>query len=192
MGVRPQCLIGSRHDHVVTVVVLPDPSLVMLVGASGSGKSTFAARHFPPEEVLSSDAFRARVGRGEDDQAASARAFAALYRALAARLGVGQLAVVDATNVRPSARRALVRLARAAGHVPIIAIVLDLPEVDCLVGARSRQERVVGDEVVHAQWLAMRRSLAQRGGLVDEGCDAVHVVRSVADRDALVIVRQPG
>ena len=28
---------------------LPDPSLVVLIGASGSGKSSFARRHFAPK-----------------------------------------------------------------------------------------------------------------------------------------------
>jgi hypothetical protein len=35
---------------------IPKLSLVVLIGLSGSGKSTFAAKHFLPTEVLSSDA----------------------------------------------------------------------------------------------------------------------------------------
>ena len=37
-------------------LTIPDYCLVVLIGASGSGKSTFAARHFLPTEVVSSDA----------------------------------------------------------------------------------------------------------------------------------------
>ena len=60
----------------MATVVLPDPSLVLLVGAAGSGKSTFAARHFGADEVLSSDAMRARLSGDEADQRVSRAAFA--------------------------------------------------------------------------------------------------------------------
>src|SRR5690348_1629031 len=50
-----------------TAMALPDPALVVLVGASGSGKSAWAAEHYRPDEVVSSDRLRRseerRVGK---------------------------------------------------------------------------------------------------------------------------------
>lgn len=39
-------------------LTIPELSLVLLVGVSGSGKRTLALRHFKPTLVLSSDASR--------------------------------------------------------------------------------------------------------------------------------------
>jgi protein phosphatase len=55
---------------------LPDPSLVVLIGPSGCGKSSFARKHFAPTEVISSDFCRGLVADDENDQSASADAFA--------------------------------------------------------------------------------------------------------------------
>ena len=38
---------------------LPSPCLVVLVGPAGSGKSTWAAAHFPADQVVSTDRLRA-------------------------------------------------------------------------------------------------------------------------------------
>jgi len=89
-----------------TVVALPDPALVVLVGASGSGKSVWAAEHYRPDEVVSSDRLRALVGSGEHDLGASADAFALLDQIVAARLRRGLSAVVDTLGL-DSARRHL-------------------------------------------------------------------------------------
>ena len=65
----------------------PSSALVVLIGASGSGKSTFARTHFMPTEVLSSDFCRGLVADDENDQAATERRLrrAPLHRRQAAR-----------------------------------------------------------------------------------------------------------
>src|SRR5690349_9503009 len=104
-------------------IELPEPCLVVLVGAAGSGKSTLAARLFGPDEILSSDAYRARISGDAADQRVTRAAFQALHRELERRLAAGRSTVVDATNVTSFARRSLLR--RAAQHgVAAIAIVL--------------------------------------------------------------------
>ena len=70
-------------------IEIDDPSLIVLVGAAGAGKSTFAARHFAADEILSSDRFRAIVSGDEANQAATKAAFGMLHPALSKRLGRG-------------------------------------------------------------------------------------------------------
>jgi predicted kinase len=167
-------------------LAIADPSLVVLVGAAGSGKSTFAARHFAREEILGSDAMRAIVGAGEGDQAATRTAFAVLHRTLAQRLAAEQLTVVDATNVQSHARRALLRRARAAG-VQACAIVLDLPP-DLVIRRNEGRERVVDDGVVRHHLAQLRRAV-DRGLLEREGFDVVYRIRGAAELDAVRIER---
>ncbi len=166
-------------------LAIPDMSLVVLVGVSGSGKSTFAHRHFRATQVLSSDAFRGMVADDEDDQSATTPAFEALHFVAGKRLEAGRVTVVDATNVQRTARESLVALAREH-HVLPVAIVLDLPESLC-------QERVAagrgfGPHVVRRQRADLRRSLR---GLGREGFRRVHVLRSVEEVDAARIVVEP-
>src|SRR6186713_1498839 len=111
-------------------IPLPQLSLVVLIGPSGSGKSTFARKHFLPTEVLSSDACRGMISDDENNQAVTNEAFELLHTIGAKRLGLGKIAVVDATNVQPEARRPLVELARQF-HVVPVAIVFNLPERTC-------------------------------------------------------------
>ena len=95
------------------IIALPPDALVLLVGPSGAGKSTFAARHFVPTEVLSSDAMRAMVADDPMDQAATDAAFELLHTAVAMRLSLRRLAVVDATNVEGWAREKLLSIGAA-------------------------------------------------------------------------------
>ena len=108
-------------------IPIPDMSLVVLIGVSGSGKSTFARKHFTPTAVLSSDYFRGLVADDETDQSATTDAFDVLHYVLGKRLAAGRLTVVDATNVQQFARAGLVSIAKKH-HVLPVAIVLDMPE----------------------------------------------------------------
>lgn len=166
---------------------LPEPCLVVLVGAAGAGKSTFASRWFDDAEILSSDRYRELVSGDPTDQTVSREAFRRLHHALGRRLATSGTAVVDATNVRPDARAALLDHARAAG-VPAIAIVLDLPDDEVLDRNGGRAAGVVPEPAVRRHIAELRRSLGGRG-LAGEGFDAVHVVTSAADLDGLVVIR---
>jgi predicted kinase len=172
----------------VPTIVLPDPSLVVLIGAAGAGKTTFAARHFGPTEVLSSDAFRAIVAGDESDQRATRPAFAMLHRDLARRLRSGSLTVVDATNVLATARRPLLRRASDAG-VPATAIVLDLPAATILRRNSERATRVVDPVVVERHLVAVRATL-DGDRLVREGFAHVVVLRSLVELDTVVVMRR--
>ena len=169
------------------VIVLPDPCLVVLVGAAGSGKSTFAARHFAPSEVLSSDAFRELVSGDPANQAATRPAFAALHAALARRLGDRRLTVVDATSVQTHARRQLTRRAAEAG-VPAIAVVLDLPVAVVLARNAARPDRVVPEAAVRRQLAELDRSL-RAGHLDGEGFASVVRLTGAAAVEAVRVVR---
>jgi protein phosphatase len=152
------------------IVRIPDPSLVVLIGVAGSGKSTFAMRHFRATEVVSSDACRAMVSDDPANQAATRAAFEVLHLIVAKRLEFLKLAVIDATNVQPRARERLIRLA-AEHDLPAIAIVLDLPARLCEERDRARPDRQVGPDVIRYQYETLHRSLPS---LASEGFRAVY------------------
>ena len=124
-------------------IPVPEVCLVALVGVSGSGKSSFAARHFLPTEVLSSDLCRGLVSDDENDQSATKDAFDVLHYIAGKRLAAQRFTVVDATNVQPEARRALVELAKAH-HTLAVAIVLDVPTEVCAARNAARPDRNFG------------------------------------------------
>jgi protein phosphatase len=161
----------------MSVLEVPALSLVALVGASGSGKSTFAARSFTPSQVLSSDHYRGLVADDENDQSASTDAFDALHHVAGIRLRRGLVTVVDATNLQEHARAQLVRLARAHDVLPV-AIVLDVPVAECLRRNESRPDRDFGPHVVRRHVAQLRRSV---GALQREGFRVVHVLRGVEE-----------
>src|SRR6195256_6896800 len=100
-------------------ISVPNLSLVVLIGPSGSGKSSFARKHFRPTEVLSSDFCRGLVSDDENSQAATNDAFEVLHFIAAKRLTAGKLVVVDATNVQSEARKPIIALARQYHCLPV-------------------------------------------------------------------------
>ena len=155
---------------------LPDPALVVLVGASGSGKSTWARARYREQEVVSSDALRGVVGSGPHDLDASADAFAVLETVVAARLGRGLTTVVDTLGLDEARRRAWLAAARAAG-LPAVVVLMQTPEAEC------RRRNAARDRPVPAPVLAgqLRTACDVHAVLEAEGWDLVATVAPAAD-----------
>lgn len=164
---------------------IPEFTLVVLVGASGSGKSTFARKHFLATEIVSSDICRGLVSDDENDQAATADAFEVLYSIVETRLKRRKLTVVDATNVRAEDRRRVISLARKWHALPT-AIVINPGEDICHARNKLRPDRDFGPHVVRNQTSALRRGLR---GLKREGFGHVYVLNSPAEIEAAEIHR---
>ncbi|MGQ4383717.1 polynucleotide kinase-phosphatase [Streptomyces sp. SAS_270] len=168
----------NHSEPRVRTLPVTDLSLVVLVGASGSGKSTFARRHFKPTEVISSDFCRGLVADDENDQSASGDAFDVLHYIAGKRLAAGRRTVVDATSVQQDSRRQLVDLARKYDVLPI-AIVLDVPEEVCAERNAARTDRAdMPRRVIQRHIRELRRSLRQ---LEREGFRKVHILRGVEE-----------
>ncbi|MEV5357558.1 polynucleotide kinase-phosphatase [Streptomyces sp. NPDC052693] len=169
------------------VLPVTDLSLVVLIGASGSGKSTFARRHFKPTEVISSDFCRGLVSDDENDQSATKDAFDVLHYIAGKRLAAGRRTVVDATSVQSEARRQLIDLARQYDVLPI-AVVLDVPEEVCAERNAARADRAdMPRRVVQRHTRELRRSLRH---LEREGFRKVHVLRGVEEIEHATIVTE--
>ena len=167
-------------------VTVPAMGLVVLVGISGRGKSTFARTHFKPTEVVSSDFCRGLVSDDENDQSATPDAFDVLHYIVGTRLRRGLLTVVDATNVQQSARASLVNLAKSH-DVLVDAIVIDVPDTVAIERNKQRPDRDFGTHVVSRQLRDLNRSFRR---LSKEGFRRVHVLRGTDQIDAVEIVRE--
>lgn len=170
-----------------SIIKIPELSLVILMGTSGSGKSTFAKKHFLPTEVISSDYCRGLVSDDENNQACSRDAFEVLHFIAAKRLTAGKLTVVDATNVQAESRQKLIALARRH-HVIPVATVLNVPRELCIERNAARPDRQFGRGVIWGQADSLRRSLR---GLKREGISQVAILNSQEEIDNVRIERAP-
>lgn len=151
-------------------VRLPIPSLVVLVGPSGSGKSSWARANFRPGQIVASDDLRSLVGEGEHDQRASTDAFDVLDLVLERRLRRGLTTVVDTLGLDPGRRAGYTALAARHG-VACHAVVFDTPAATCRARNKSR-DHPVPPKVLNGQLAALA---TVRAALPDEGFAGVHL-----------------
>ncbi|RPE39682.1 polynucleotide 3'-phosphatase /polynucleotide 5'-hydroxyl-kinase /polynucleotide 2',3'-cyclic phosphate phosphodiesterase [Streptomyces sp. Ag109_O5-1] len=177
----------TEAQHTGRVLPVTDLSLVVLVGASGSGKSTFAHRHFKPTEVISSDFCRGLVSDDENDQSATKDAFDVLHYIAGKRLAAGRRTVVDATSVQQESRKQLIDLARQYDVLPIV-IVLDVPEEVCAERNAARIDRAdMPRRVIQRHIRELRRSIRH---LEREGFRKVHILRGVEEIESATVVTE--
>lgn len=156
-------------------ITIPTNSLVVMIGVSGSGKSTFTKQHFAATQIVSSDFCRALICDDENDQSVNQEAFELLHWLVTKRLALGKLTVVDATNVKATSRQPLLNLAKTYS-VPAIAIVFNFDLEFCLQQNAQRIHRVVPTEIIAEQFQELQTSISM---LDDEGFQFVHVLSSV-------------
>ena len=153
---------------------LPSPCVVVLVGPGAAGKSTWAASHFPPDIVISSDRLRALVGSGEDDITASADAFGLLDEIIRKRVDRRLTTVIDTLGLDTERRRSWLALARQH-ELACVAVAFDTPAAECRERNRNRAKRIPSD-VLTAQLRAWR---LVRELIPTEGYDAVLTPQAV-------------
>ena len=166
---------------------IPSFSMVIMVGPSCSGKSTFAHQHFSPTEIISSDACRAMVSDDPFEQTASTQAFEVLHHIARTRLHNRLLTVIDATNLQSKHRDTLVAIAREY-DCPPIAIVMSTPLDQCLERSRQRDNQRVPEKVIrnhHRQARKAPRSLRK------EGIRRSYILDTQDTVDQAVVTRSP-
>lgn len=179
-------MLHHKWQYFSMKIKVPELSLIVLIGVSGSGKSSFAKKFFKRTEILSSDECRALVSDDENNQASTTDAFDVLYYVAGKRLKNGLLTVVDATNVQKESRKGLIELAKSHHCLPV-AIVLDLPEKICEERNLSRPDRNFGGHVIPQQAQQLKNSIRR---LKQEGFRHIYVLQSVEEVDAVLEVKR--
>ena len=168
-------------------IEIPELALVLMAGASGSGKSTFAAKHFGATEIVASDNCRAMVADDPSDQDATHDAFAILDFIADLRLKAGRLTVADATSVQSKDRKGLIEIAKRH-NCPVVAIILNIPEETCQERNQARGTKAIPQGAVRRQVQGLHRSLR---GIRKEGISQVHILDSVQEIDQTNVARVP-
>lgn len=159
---------------------------MLLVGPSGTGKSSFAERHFRNTEVVSSDHCRGLVCDHEDNQAATQDAFDLLHTIVEKRLKNHRLTVVDATNLLAKDRAGLLKVAKNY-HAPVVAIIFNLDIDVCLERNNSRPNRQVKPSVVKEHIQSLKSSRKQ---IKKEGIHQFFTLNTPEDIDSIKLTRQ--
>ena len=165
----------------------PEFSMVVLIGPTSAGKTTFAHTHFSEHEVISSDVCRAMVSDDPTNQAVTSDAFEIVHAIAERRLKNRRLTVIDATSLQVHARKSLVDLARAH-DCPTTAVVFDLPQSMLYERNRARADRNIPDRVVRNQINNLRQSIRN---LRKEGFPRNFIIKTQDDADNAVISRTP-
>ena len=182
--------LGPEQSHPKKINI-NDFCLVLLIGPAGSGKSTFAKKHFARDEILASDDFREMLTGNRHDQECSAEAFELLHHALDLRLKRRRLCVVDATNLMDEHRKKMVDIAREH-DARVTAIVFKLPLSDIL---RQNEERGAEDpaSVVPERDVRRQNSGFRKldGSLKSQRVKGVRYLRSPEQAQETIVERYP-
>lgn len=147
------------------------PSLILLVGIPGSGKTTYAEKYIKenPDTVhLSSDKIRAELWGNESTQGDNNEVFSLMQSRAIDALNNGQSVVYDATNITRKDRSYIIAL--CPKFVKIECHIIWAPIETCIERDAAR-ERTVGKEVIDRM---LKRFQAPYH---DEGIDEIKFIK---------------
>lgn len=147
------------------------PTLYMLCGLSGSGKSSFAKSMNLMEGtvVFSSDELREELYDNVNDQSHNNELFQELHRRIKSCLKNGKDAIYDATNIKSKKRIAFLNELK---NIPCekICYIVWRPYHDCVLLNRGR-DRIVPDYVIKNQYMCWQTPW------YFEGWDKIYLLR---------------
>lgn len=136
--------------------------LILLIGASGSGKSTYA-KTLPHIEntipgiifdispiILNADLMRGVIGENENDQTKNGYVFQTLERMCEYFLKQGRWLIIDNLNIVSSSRKTWIKLGKKYDYC-IETHVFHVPE-DVCIERDSKRDRKVGSEIIKSQF----------------------------------------
>lgn len=131
-----------RADHA---------QVLMLCGPSGSGKSSWLAKHHPKTEIISLDNLRAEINGNRSSQANKGLIIQTAKQQLRLALQQKKTVIWDATNLRRDFRDMISQLAQDY-HAVVTLVVFLLPEP--LIYQQNQQRKYAIPEAVLQQQLA--------------------------------------
>ena len=164
------------YDSQKHLLLIPQPTLIILCGPSGCGKSTFASTHFPQTSIVSSDNCRSIISDDVRNMECSAEAFDLLYTIIHKRLKLGRTTVVDSTALTSDSRQKLRVIAEQHNFLTLL-LVLNTPRQTCYSRDNARiWPTPVGRQVLNQQFELFDETLRQ---IKQEGFDAVVVLENL-------------
>ncbi|MCM3388149.1 polynucleotide kinase-phosphatase [Ureibacillus chungkukjangi] len=189
-------------------ITLPYAGIVLLVGPSNSGKSSFLKQQINkgrilPSEVISSDDYRIRVGDVEfidwshrwkdvseslfdEYQRISQEAFSLMEATIEARCRLNKMSIVDATHLYADDRKRYIELGKKH-HVPVMTLVLDVGQEELLERDKLR-ENPRGSKRIKQQYQTFKR---EKRFIKKEGYLASYFISDVSEVEVIRKTQNP-
>ena len=164
--------VSQQKVHNTLTLQLPRRTLLVLCGAAGCGKSTFASNFVTahtnldlhPTSIVSSDYCRAVICDDENNQLVSRDSFELFHFILHKRMQQSVFTIADSTALKAMARYPLLDLAQRHRYTACL-LIFDVPMAQCVERDQQRP-RSVGASVIAYHYDLLQQTLldAQREG----------------------------